>query len=53
MGDASEMKVPILDIRSSVGSLVDDIRRTMNPPSGTQKSLSTLLLYDGNQLPDL
>ncbi|KPI39163.1 uncharacterized protein AB675_4514 [Cyphellophora attinorum] len=49
MGDASMSSVPILDIRlpeSSIGSLADGIRRSMNPPPGTSKSLSTLLLYD-------
>jgi L-histidine Nalpha-methyltransferase / hercynylcysteine S-oxide synthase len=49
MGDASMSSVPILDIRlpeSSIGSLADGIRQSMNPPSGTSKSLSTLLLYD-------
>lgn len=48
MGDASGMRVPILDIRSTtLKSLADNVRATMNPPPGEAKSLSTLLLYDG------
>jgi hypothetical protein len=49
MGDASGMRVPILDIRATetLESLADTIRASMNPPPEQPKSLSTLLLYDG------
>ena len=49
MGNNEAADVPIVDIRGKDSgiSMVDSIRRSLNPPTGVPRSLPTLLLYDG------
>lgn len=43
--------VPILDIRGDTSdqSLLETLRRSLNPPQGQPRTFPTLLLYDGTE----
>lgn len=52
MGSYDRARVPIFDIRGdkSGQSLLETLRRSLNPSNGEPRTFPTLLLYDGTEV---